>query len=107
MSILKYKIFEKLENYLQDWNKDDNFKKQCDDLSNQLEEIILDTIKQQCIPDHSICFYKNGDKWICINGDFIDFQESPFGISYLFDGALKNLQDSIAEKSRCLIKNNK
>ncbi len=44
------------------------------------------------IPDSSICFFKDGDHWCCVNGDFINLQESPAGFGKTFEEAFTAFQ---------------
>ncbi len=48
------------------------------------------------VPDSALCFFKDGDKWCCVNGDFVNLQESPAGFGETFDGALEMLQKKLA-----------
>lgn len=43
------------------------------------------------IPAHAVCFYKDGNMWCCVNGDFKNLQESPAGFGASFDEALNDL----------------
>lgn len=40
------------------------------------------------IPHNALCFFKDGDKWCVVNGDFKNLQESPAGFGATFDEAL-------------------
>jgi len=43
------------------------------------------------IPASAICFYKDGDKWCAVHGDFVNLQESPAGFGDTFEDALSDL----------------
>ena len=43
-------------------------------------------------PDHAVCFFRDGNKWCCVNGDFVNLQESPAGFGNTFDEALSDLK---------------
>lgn len=45
------------------------------------------------IPDSAVCFFKDGNSWCCVHGDFINLQESPAGFGDTFEEALKNLEE--------------
>lgn len=47
------------------------------------------------IPDHAVCFFRDGNKWCCVNGDFVNIQESPAGFGDTFDAALADLEVTI------------
>lgn len=44
------------------------------------------------IPHYALCFFKDGDKWCAVFGDFNNLQESPAGFGDTFDEALNELQ---------------
>jgi hypothetical protein len=44
------------------------------------------------VPGEAICFFKDGNAWCCVNGDFANLQESPAGFGDTFDEALADLQ---------------
>lgn len=44
------------------------------------------------IPDSAVCFFKDGDDWCCVFGDFINLQESFAGFGKTFDDALSDLR---------------
>lgn len=52
--------------------------------------------RRKSIPDSAICFFKDGDKWCCVNADFVNLQESPAGFGDTFDEALSDLQKARA-----------
>lgn len=92
MSNLKAKFIEVLEGYLPDWDVEQRFATQCDKLATMLVESVAEQSPKRAIPDEAICFYKDGDAWCCVNGDFVDLQESPSGFGSDFSQALDNLQ---------------
>ena len=34
---------------------------------------------RQSIPDEAVCFFRDGNKWCCVFGDFADLHQSPAG----------------------------
>jgi hypothetical protein len=44
------------------------------------------------IPHHAVCFFRDGDKWCAVFGDFVNMQESPAGFGETFEDALNELQ---------------
>lgn len=44
------------------------------------------------IPSDAICFFKDGDQWCCVFGNFINLQESPAGFGDDITDAMKSLQ---------------
>lgn len=44
------------------------------------------------IPHSAVCFFKDGDKWCCVHGDFVNLQESPAGFGDTFDEAMDDLE---------------
>lgn len=46
------------------------------------------------IPHNAVCFYKDGNAWCCVFGDFVNLQESPAGFGDSFDTALTNLKEN-------------
>ncbi len=44
------------------------------------------------IPDEAVCFFKDGNMWCCVHGDFQNLQESPAGFGENFEEALNNLR---------------
>lgn len=45
------------------------------------------------VPDSALCFFKDGDKWCCVHGDFQNLQESNAGFGNTFEEALNDLQE--------------
>lgn len=43
------------------------------------------------VPEHAACFFKDGDAWCCVRGDFVNLQESPAGFGATMDAALNAL----------------
>ncbi len=50
------------------------------------------------IPHNAICFFRDGAKWCCVNGDFVNLQESDAGFGFNFPEALGDLQESIEKR---------
>lgn len=50
--------------------------------------------KERHIPDAAVCFFKDGDEWCCVFGNFIDLQVSPSGFGQTFSEALDDLNKS-------------
>lgn len=53
---------------------------------------LMNRAHPRAIPDHALCFFMDGNKWCCVNGDFVNVQESPCGFGDTFDAALADLQ---------------
>jgi hypothetical protein len=51
------------------------------------------------IPHEAVCFFKDGDQWCCVFGDFVNLQESVAGFGSTFDAALENLKQSAKVES--------
>ena len=67
---------------------------------NRVREILeKNPIATPSIPDHAVCFFKDGDQWCCVGGDFINLQESPAGFGDTFDQALDHLQSQMISKT--------
>jgi hypothetical protein len=49
------------------------------------------------IPFNALCFFKDGNKWCCVNGDFINLQESPAGFGDDFVSAMENLNKELGK----------
>ena len=47
------------------------------------------------IPLYAACFFKDGDAWCCVRGDFVNLQESPAGFGATRDDALDDLVAAI------------
>lgn len=47
------------------------------------------------IPFDAACFFKDGDAWCCVRGDFIDLQQSPAGFGETMDAALNSLHSQV------------
>ena len=43
------------------------------------------------IPHEAICFFKDGDQWCAVFGDFVNLQESKAGFGDTFEDALNEL----------------
>jgi len=43
------------------------------------------------VPAHAACFFKDGDAWCCVRGDFLNLQESPAGFGSDMEEALNAL----------------
>lgn len=46
------------------------------------------------IPHNALCFFRDGDQWCCVFGDFINLQESPAGFGETFSSAMADLMAS-------------
>jgi hypothetical protein len=44
------------------------------------------------VPAHAFCFFKDGNKWCCVYGDYIDLQMSPAGFGDTFEEAMEQLK---------------
>lgn len=44
------------------------------------------------VPDNAVCFFRDGNQWCCVYGDFLDLQHSPAGFGDTFEEALNALQ---------------
>lgn len=85
---MSHKLKKVIEDYLADWDKDASFGKQVDDLVSQ----IVEATPKRAIPDCAVCFFKDGDKWCCVFGDFVDLQQSDAGFGSDFTEALADLE---------------
>lgn len=47
---------------------------------------------KRSIPDNALCFFKDGDQWVCVFGDFVDLQMSPAGFGDTYEEALRDLE---------------
>lgn len=56
--------------------------------------------KNNGVPSSAVCFFKDGNQWCCVFGDFINLQESPAGFGESFDAALKDLQHNMNRKDK-------
>ena len=52
---------------------------------------LTDAREIEMIPHNAICFFRDGDNWCCVLGDFINLQESPAGFGDTFNEALADL----------------
>lgn len=43
------------------------------------------------IPNNAFCFFKDGNMWCCVLGDFVNLQESPAGFGKTLLSALRDL----------------
>lgn len=50
------------------------------------------------IPQHAICFFKDGDKMCAVFGDFIDLEQSPAGFGDTFVKAMEDLDRNKSSK---------
>ena len=89
MANLRDSIKSVIENYLQDWDKESSFDSQLNDLAN----IVMETIDEapKAIPHNAVCFFRDGDQWCCVFGNFINLQESPAGFGANFIDAFQML----------------
>ncbi len=49
------------------------------------------------VPAHAACFFKDGDAWCCVRGDFINLQESPAGFGANMEEALNALSVAVGD----------
>ena len=47
------------------------------------------------VPDDAACFFKDGNAWCCVRGDFTNLQESPAGFGETMDVALSDLHRQV------------
>ena len=66
------------------------------DARNYIAELVR-KYPESCVPDEAICFWKDGDRWCCARGDFVDLESSPCGFGETFEQALISLQSESAE----------
>ena len=59
---------------------------------NRIGKLLSDNPRLSAIPDAAVCFFKDGDKWCCVLGDFISLQDSPAGFGETFEEALEGLR---------------
>lgn len=52
------------------------------------------------VPENAACFYKDGNMWVCVRGDFKNLQESPAGFGVTMDEALDALHADILARVR-------
>ena len=52
------------------------------------------------VPENAACFYKDGNMWVCVRGDFKNLQESPAGFGVTMDEALDALHADILSRVR-------
>lgn len=55
----------------------------------------LDETRLPTIPDSAVCFFKDGERWCCVNGEFVNLQESPAGFGETFEEALDSLRSAL------------
>jgi hypothetical protein len=55
-------------------------------------ELIEEIDRKPSIPHEAVCFFKDGNMWCCVHGDFVNLQESPAGFGKTFEEALANLK---------------
>jgi len=56
----------------------------------------LTDVVQSGVPAHAACFFKDGEAWCCVRGDFINLQESPAGFGSDMEEALNALSADIS-----------
>ena len=52
----------------------------------------LNDLVVSSLPKEAVCFFRDGNKWCCVFGDFINLQESIAGFGDTFEEALENLR---------------
>lgn len=45
------------------------------------------------VPHDALCFFRDGARWCCVNGDFVNLQESPAGFGDNIEQAMEDLQN--------------
>ena len=55
-------------------------------------ELIEEIERKPSIPHEAVCFFRDGNKWCCVHGDFVNLQESPAGFGATFEEALNELK---------------
>lgn len=50
------------------------------------------------IPEHALCYWKDGGQWVCAFRDYA--KGEPFGIGVTFEEAFKNLTNNYREAVR-------
>jgi hypothetical protein len=53
---------------------------------------ILNNFPESYLPDSAFCFYKDGDRWCCVHGDFVNPQDSFAGFGETWEEAMIDLQ---------------
>lgn len=48
------------------------------------------------IPSYATCFFKDGNQWCCVFGDFINLQESLSGFGPSWEDSLSDLERNVA-----------
>ena len=43
------------------------------------------------VPKEALCFFRDGNAWCCVHGDFANLQETPAGFGETFSEALDDL----------------
>lgn len=55
---------------------------------------IADAASQKTgIPHEAVCFFKDGNQWLCVRGDFKNLAESRVGFGENFEDAMNDLQE--------------
>lgn len=90
---LKQELEKVIDDHHADWDKEDTSSRQVSRMADCLIEAIQEY--QRFIPNHAVCFFRDGAKWVCVFGDFIDLQVSPAGFGDSFDMALADLMSRI------------
>jgi hypothetical protein len=49
------------------------------------------SVPVNAIPAQAICFFRDGDQWCAVHGDFVSLQESNAGFGATFDEAMRDL----------------
>lgn len=61
---------------------------------------ILQSHPKSGVPEEAICFFRDGDKWCCTHGDFINLQVSPAGFGETFEDALESLKMECSKRDK-------
>jgi hypothetical protein len=51
------------------------------------------------LPASAVCFFKDGDRWCCVNADFVNLMGSPAGFGETFADALTALEGELSLRS--------
>lgn len=56
-------------------------------------------VMMEGVPHSATCFFKIGEKWCCVFGDFKNIKESPYGSGATFEEALIKAQAAVRLKA--------
>lgn len=92
MSNLRSELLKVIDNDLSDWDKEGSFNRQAGHLADRLIEVMAEQCPARLIPKESVCFFKDGNSWLCVETDYVNLQESIVGSGLTFDEAYSDLQ---------------